>query len=171
MNVQNGDYRNEKVFTGNLDQLLCAICGERASSLHAMSWAKYRGTLPFEPPDGFAFHAGSCASGEFLDLSPRDTGPDWQDYLICELIDEQELARRRSRLDLEELRPVYSVSLRDDDSNELRHVLILQGRHDRHAYCLASDDEAYIRLISPETNDDFERAILGILGLRSGAKR
>lgn len=161
--VSGGDFYWEKLYTGDPAELRCAICGEGADSLDDMSWAEYRFTLPHSLPEGFAFHTGRCAFDSSIDAAPLASSPDWDDYVFCDLVDTAELARRRSRLAVEELRELCVVFPGGIDAEDAQRVMIFTSPRGQRAYCLSDNDEAYIRLLHDETEDPFERSILAAL--------
>ena len=163
MHVSGGDFYWEKLYTGDPARLRCAICGEYAVCLDDMSWAEYRFTLPHSLPEGFAFHTGRCAFDSSIDEAPFGSWPDWDDYVFCDLIDAAELARRRSRLAVEELSELCVVYPKGIDAEDAQRVMIFTSPRGQRAYCLSDNEAAYISLLRDETEDAFELSILAAL--------
>ena len=158
--IQNGDFDYEKVFVGDITRERCAVCGKPAGPLGDMAWAEERYPPPGEVAEGFLHHR-RCEYGDLFEPYPHGTSLDWDNYGWVEVIDAEELARRRSRLTLSDLRCVHWFAIAGDAAADTREVTILRNeRGTVLAYALTAEDDIYVRRLVPDTTDEFERDLL-----------
>lgn len=158
--IRNGDFRDEKVFVGDITRERCAVCGKPAGPLGDMAWAEERYPPPGEVAEGFLHHR-RCAYGDLFEPYPHGTSLDWDDYRWAEVIDAEELAHRRSQFTLSDLRFVYRFAMTGDGATDTQDVTILRNeRGTVLAYALTAEDDIYVRRLVPDTTDEFERDLL-----------